>query len=126
MIMTTRTPYLALVAMGALIPMLGVLAIPAVAGGLVLEGGAGMTLWPERGAQVVGVIGVNLLTAPADWPIVGGKSLFADFGIVNGTAFLGPAISFDDKWRGGWAAWTGHELKKDIYIRYAVPFTFDW
>ena len=103
---------------------------PADAGELTLEAGAGMTLFPIRGADVGPFVSIGLGELPGDIPIIGGETGFIDFGQLDGVATLGPSISIrsvtSKPLRIGWAAWRGGHVTDTIYLRYAVPFGVTW
>ena len=94
-----------------------------------LEVGGGMTIFPLRGADVGPFVSVNVWEIPKNIPVLGGEAVFADFGVINGVASFGPAVSIkagekDTRMRFGWSAWRDAHLDCTFYVRYGAPFTW--
>ena len=111
-----------------LIPLLVILAMPAEAAPrtLSLEAGAGITLYPDSGADVGGVLALGYEVSDRV-PIFGGETAFLTFGKFGGVDFVGPSISVravtSSRVRIGWAAWRDGHLGDTIFLWYGVPFT---
>lgn len=94
-----------------------------------LEAGAGLTLTPIRGADVGPFVALNVYRIPDKIPILGASDLFLDFGVLDGQATVGPAISItadneDTRFRIGISVWREARRDSTVYLRYGVPFTF--
>lgn len=101
---------------------------PACGDRISVEGGPVVGLFPDRGIDLGGRIGLGLWTAPENWLVIGGHALFVDFLLVNGIAGAGSSISLskDENARGtrvGMALWRsgGEELGWEVYLSYGVP-----
>ena len=131
--MRERTAVLMLVAIGAMIVMLGILAIPAHAGewgdefagfvsglNLTTEACIVKPIAPDT-TLAMGCSGsLKLWTLPDTWPVLGGRELFADLLIIsdNGKSnpFLGCSVTLFERSRIGGAVWADPGTRWTIYL----------
>ena len=137
--MTSRTPYLALVAAGAMIALLGILAIPAPANAgewgdeiagffgdlasdvnLTTECGIIKPIAPDMTLSLGCAGSLKLWTMPERWPVLGSRELFADLLIVTGNGdsnpFLGGSVTLYERTRLGAAVWTEAGTRWSLYL----------
>lgn len=93
---------------------------------LELEAGAGITLYPDSGADVGAIVALGYPISE-NLPIIGGETAFVTFGKFGGVDFLGPSISVRAitaaRVRIGWAAWRDGQLADTVFVWYGVPFS---
>lgn len=116
---------------GIIVVALIVTAMPASTGSLELEAGAGITVFPIRGADVGPFVSVAVFDVPDSIPVLGDETVFLDFGQLDGVATVGPAVSVsagdvDVRLRIGVSVWRGGQLDSTVYLRYGVPLRVNW
>ena len=121
--MKQRTPYLAIMALGSMIVMLGILSCPASAGELdtlTLELGAIKPIAPDLTLDLGLSASVALFEIPEDFALLPGRPVYMDFLFVtsNGSSnpFLGASVGIYDDLRLGAAVWREDSARWTIYM----------
>ena len=123
--MTQRTPFLALIAIGSMIAMLGILAIPSPASAFDLtpEIGTVKPIAPDMTLTLGAAASWRLGTVPADIWLFGGRDVYADLLTLSDEPdrpFMGGSLTVWESTRLGGAVGKGAGREWTMYLIHPV------